>query len=118
MSAVEKVLEISRRQHNGLTPKEMAADLATEGWQRKQDDGKKRNWQTREDGKKIKEVKKGSKSQMGESVLDELATATLRAYVGKATQSSSKAYSKGDKPTIKKRVKGVNQALSKLHPKK
>lgn len=71
-AASDKVLEILRRQHNGLTPSEMAADLATEGWQRRQEDSKKRQWSTRaEDGKKIKDTPKTKKSQIGEEVLDE-----------------------------------------------
>lgn len=67
-TATTKVLEVTRRLHNGLSPQEMAKNLASEGWQRKQGDTKKRDYSERgEDGKKIKDTKKG-KSEIGEGV--------------------------------------------------
>ena len=116
--ATDKVLEIARRQANTLTPAEMAHDLATEGWQRRQEDKKKRDYAFRDDDKKIKETEKSRKSNIGEEVLNELRAQTLRSYVQKAVKSSSKADSQGDKKTLSKRYKGVNKALEKIQSQK
>jgi GNAT superfamily N-acetyltransferase len=66
------ILKVLRKSGNGLTPTQMAQDLATESWQRKLEEKKlTRQWSEKADGKKVLDVAK-RKSLIGEGITREV----------------------------------------------